>query len=357
MVSIAPYVNIVKSALGKARTAALAKTEEMVVSQVENLCIKSVKRLNDEFSHENMKKKLNAAGLTYLMPHEVWSTKKMFDTLDLFDVKVKNLINSGKMNKETYQQALYEVAPELKGKVLVKDFSDLKADMEADMEAYKFYTAEYIQQTLDSASATNIYNPNLNQTKLYFKFEGLETNNILDKIELEDGFLHEPKHVFENHLTNIMNLDTLNNQSINSGRHSIFNRIFSYFENKYDIYLTGHTELTKNNLLKQYKMNSIKELHTDFDKNLQEIISQETNSETLSQTKRGWKQFFTFMQNMAKYEKEAYRSSIKYRKYYGDLTKPTTIELRQLEYEEMENFFHQKKLDLFDDMHRSRGRK
>lgn len=321
-------------------------------SLIKQVKVKETTLRNYEFSHSSWKRKLNKEGYAYLLPHEVWNTKKIFITLDVIGKKLDYLVSNNKLNKETLKEIIEEAVPESKDKIIIKDFSDFKQDMKAGN-----YSPEYIEHLVSSSAAMTSYDPKLNKNILYFKFEKLNPSNfdkITQKVEIE----HELEHAFKMCYTNAARINTFKNEAICKKKNSIFNRIFIYFELNYGIgELNSKMEMTSQNLLKKCKKNSIAELHSDFKTKLNEaFLKEKTSKDNLFQDKKQQKQFYSYMQDTAQDEKHAYRSNIRYREYFNDIENSTNIELQSLMYEEMEKMFHNEKLNLFDNIHKSRGK-
>lgn len=130
-------------------------------------------------------------------------------------------------------------------------------------------------------------------------------------------------------------------------------------------------------MLNFYGFKSIKDLHGDFKTKLNEIIAEQKKSEKMSNTftPKDMKQFFSFLKSRAVDERDARTNRVIYREYkpktflslirqlfdkngYREHYKrPFDIELETLLYDEMAKFFDKERLNLFDSMHRSRGKK
>ena len=137
---------------------------------------------------EKLKDFYQSKGVPYLLPSETWSDKKIFDTVKLVGKEIDKLIKMKALNKKTLQDAIEKFAPENKGKIIIKDFQDLKKDFEA-----QGYSKSAIKDYLKTSSA--VTDPTNEGTSIYLKFEELNKNNYSVtgfKIDAE----HEIKHWF-----------------------------------------------------------------------------------------------------------------------------------------------------------------
>ena len=245
------------------------------------------------------------------------------------------------------QASIEKLIPESKGKILIKDFSDLEKDFRAQK-----YSEEMIKDYLTTAGAVTDSTPK--STSVYLKFEALK-NDRYEQINFKKSIEHEVKHA----LTGVMQNERVTSIYKNDvykahNQNKVFMEIFNLFEEQCPYKLKvkiKQAEITQNNMLKGLGVDSEKNLYEKFEKILDKLIKKEksTGAFNLSSDKRSWKQFFNSLKNMSKDEKEAYQSAKRYREYSfsaGKLKIPTDAELRPLVYAEMEKFFNKKRIQV-----------
>lgn len=273
----------------------------------------------------------------YLLPGEIWSDKKIMDTVKLLGKDLDGLEKSDNLNKKAIQGTIDKMIPEqLKGKVIIKDFADLEEDMR-DLG----YSENAIKLNLKSQALTINYKQN---SSLYINFEkaNMDKNKSID---IKNSIEHEMTHVFSHKFQNIKITDLYKNEcGICFGQAKIYNEIFSLFENHYDLVISFEpTELTQENMLNWLGYDSIEDLHKSFESAMEVFTKNARQSGGLSIDDRpSQKQFFVYLKHRAKEEKNAYHSNIRYREISKDLDTPTDAEFVPMLYAEMEKFFAQK---------------
>lgn len=281
-------------------------------------------------------------GIHYLLPHEEWSDDKIFATIKSLGKKLDKLVKSKKLNKQTLQKAVDEMVPKAKGKIIIKDFADLENDLRA-----MGYEENIIQHYLSSTALTS---SNPKQSELYFKFENA-LGDPFEKIQIKLSIEHEMQHALSSRFQNTSAIDRYKNNSYKcSNQQEIFNKIFGMFERENCQCGTTaeQTELTQKNMLNWFGFNSTEELHKNFEEIIDRLIKEAkvTGKLNLGERKREWKQFFNYLKNASKDEREAYRSNIRYREFYKDSKTPVTVEFKSLLYGEMEKFFAKKRIEV-----------
>jgi len=290
---------------------------------------------------ERLKDFYNSKGIPYLLPHEEWSDKKILDTIKLLGKDLDKLAELKTLNKETLQEALEKLVPEVKGTVIIKDFADFKKDLTA-----AGMNKESIEHWLESNA---IIAKKIDKTTVYLKFEKLNGDKF-EQVSFKKSVEHELEHALESRQKNTEMTDLYKNNIHKCHNQSqIFNMTFGVFENNYLLpFETAKTELTQENMLKQLGFNSIEKLHNDFEKTLNNIIKEtkSTGSLNIGSDKKSWKQFYTYLKEKAISEKNAYQANTRLREVNGDLDTPTESELIPLVYGEMEKFFNKKRVQV-----------
>lgn len=286
---------------------------------------------------DRLKEFYNNAGVPYLLRHEVWSDKKITRTIKLFGKELDKLAASKTLDKETLQETVNNLVPEAKGKIVIKDFSDLENDLRV-----AGYPEENIELHLKSAAITCM---NKNGCNLYFNFEKAKAS-LEGIVKLKIYIEHELTHALRYNLQNTTSTDMYKNAYFAGFKeNAIFNKIFMLFERQFTPKISlEQSEITKKNLLKHLDVYSIKTLHNDFECNLYVITGMERafGNFNIGSKPKYWKQFFAYLKHIAREEKEAYKSNRRYREIYADPSTPTNAELTPLLYAEMEKFFAKK---------------
>lgn len=287
---------------------------------------------------QKLKEFFNNKGYPYLLPHEIWSDKKISAAIKSFGKILDKLAEEGKIGKETLQEAIDDLIPEhIKGKIKVKTYSELKKDLENEN-----YSEQQIQKYMTNKAAT-FYSKD--SDIIFLNFEKLDGSKAA-LIDFKADAQHELTHALKGRLKNTRTIDLYNNEEGKCDKHQkIFNFLFSSFENNYHIAPEYKpVKLTKENMLDWQGFDSIEELHKNFETVLDNRIETAgiTGEFDLGLDTKSWKQFYSFMKHRAQGEKQAYQSEIRYRELNGDKNIPTDAELRPILYEEMEKFFAKK---------------
>jgi len=291
---------------------------------------------------ERLKDFYNSKGIPYLLPNEEWSDKKIFDTINLLGKDLDKLIESKTLNKQTLQDTIEKLAPEVKGKIEIKDFRDLENDLRA-----QGYSESAIKDYFTTASA--VTDPTNKGTSIYFKFEKAnkdKQSQTIFKLCVE----HEIKHALSSTLQNTALVDIYKNDFYKChNQNKVFDELFHKIEERYTPSLDlAQTSLNQKNMLKSLGFKSMKELNASFKSSLARLIAESefTGKFNLGSDKNSWKQFFNYLKNMAKDEKEAYKSNVRYRENYNNLKTPTVEEFEPLKYKAMEKFFEKERIQV-----------
>lgn len=305
-------------------------------------CSCPVKPSISSFKNEKQLKEFYSyMGQEYLLPAEIWNDKKIANAINLLGKNLDILEKSSKLNKELVQKAVDKIIPQdLNGNIEVKDFSELKKDLEN-----LGYSENEIKTGLNSVATTISYKK---RSSLYINFENLNTGKITS-IDLKNNVEHEMTHVLNYKLQNTKIVDYYNNEcGICIGQHKVFNRIFSLLEHHYEPEVNFEpTELTLENMINWLGYYSKKDLHNSFETTLDVFTKQEKAKGAMNiNNKNEEKHFYTYLKHRAYEEKIAYASNIRFRELSGDLDTPTDAELVPILYGEMEKFFAKKENDV-----------
>ena len=296
----------------------------------------SSKKFNSQA--ERLKSFYESKGYPYLLPHQEWSDKKILDTVSVLGKKVDALVDAKLLNKKSLQVVVENIAPELKGKVEIKDFGDLKKDC---LNAGR--SKEDVKNILKNGDAVTAHNGK--DCNVYLKFESLN-EGPKGRTSFKALAEHEFKHVLSKLLQNTATTDLFKNEAYKcDGQGLIINKIFNQFENIYNQTICKpEKEITPRRLVKHLGFHSVEDLHHNFEKTLDKLVKKASSTGDLyiGANKKGWKQFFNSLKASAKDEKEAYKSNIRFRELYEDSAAPTDLELKPLLYAEMEKFFAKK---------------
>ena len=289
---------------------------------------------------EKLKAYYESKGYPYLLPHQEWSDKKILDTVDLLGNDLNELIKSKTLNKQTLQEAIKKLAPETKGKILIKDFGDLEKYLRASGESESM-----IEHYMTNCGAMT--HSRTDKTMIFLKFENAD-NGEWPRIVFKGSVKREVKHALSATLQNTYNMNLYKNDVYKcTKKDPIFNQIFNLFQGKY---YKGpdwtKKEITGNAMARWLGFSSTESLHKDFEKTFNNLTTEAKSVGVLDfgDDKKGWKQLYKYSKDFAKNEKEAYQSNTACREYFGDLKTPTAAELKPLIYEEMEKFFAQKRI-------------
>ncbi|MBR1754811.1 hypothetical protein IJ732_08260 [bacterium] len=271
-------------------------------------------------------------GITYLLPCDVWSTKKIMKTTDRA-IQEYNALEDGKsINSKALNNILAKLLPaSIANKIKIGDFfSDFA----------KYLKTQGLSE-FQISSVLNTYQgftiPNKDKTSIFLK-------DKFNKADNNNAFAHELKHALTSKTTNIEARDTY---KINDDK--VVEKLFDVFhvlEIDYKIdrnVCNSNIDLTRENFLKNitYKGKNFK-TKEDLYSSLEENVNKLFISNKLDKVKNN-KYVYEFLQHYAKDEKEAY-STLKVLR--EDKNKPIGRELEQFKYEFFENFFKQKSAQL-----------
>ena len=287
---------------------------------------------------ERLKEFYNSKGIRYLLPHEEWSDVKIFNAINSLNNELNKIITSKPVNKKNIQKAVNVVLSEAKGKIVIKDFTDLEKDLKAEA-----FDDDIIKYYLQVGAVTLI---NLRSSRLYFRLKKSNLDKVQQLFLIED-IGHEVKHALTTEFKNIQSTNMYKNNHYKTiDLNPTYNNIFSKFESYYHKDLKfEQTILNDKNFLKAFGFNSIGDLHKDFDEKIKTLIYEIGLPMEIGVDKKAWKQFYNYLRAFAKDEKES-RFNIKiYRSIFKNSKKPTSFEFKIRIYEEMEKFFEQKRLE------------
>lgn len=314
----------------------------------------SVKKVKHQGAHLERAKKLqefynhNGDGVPYLLPHEVKSDKEIFKIFKLLSTKINILFRFKKLNKQTLQELINSI-PEVKGKIIIQDFTDFENFLRNDLKK----TEPEIKRCLKENKAVTYSNKDC--SILYFNFKKMQSSNEkIDRIGVLCSVKHELLHALKHRLQNTTFTDMYKNDYYKcSEQHGLFTNIFHEFQNNFRI---AHesllpAELTDECMLDKLGCYTEDDLYKRFERRLNEIIHQVTDSGefTIGSDERGLKQFLTFMRNKSKEEEITHRLTKKdYRKACAYPSLPTAVELEALVFAKMKNFFDLKRRKGFE---------
>jgi hypothetical protein len=301
----------------------------------DTVAVTSEPKIVESVAAKKLKEFYNKRGVPFLLPNEEWSDKKVLDTVKLLGKKLDDLTESKTLNKQTLQETIDNLAPEAKGKIVIKDFGDLVNDLTA-----AGHSEEIIKKYVEVSEAITKTNPK--KTTLYLRFDKLNQGKR-GQILLKKSIEHEMTHAFASATQNERKTNIYKNTAYKcTKQQTIFDKIFQDFERNYERYnFLEQTELTEKNMLKHLGFESKEALHEDFGKTIEKLVSEESSIGNLNidSGKKGWKQFFNSLKNHAKDEKLAYGANKRIREFTGDPNTPTDCELIPMVYAEMEKFF------------------
>lgn len=196
-------------------------------------------------------------GFLYLLPHEVWSDEKILDTVKSFGKVIDRLAKLKKLNKQNVQASLERLIPEIKDKIIIKDYANLEEDLNN-----RGFSKDAIEAYLDTAAF--VISDSISY--LYFHFE--EVNTIEKVINLKHNIDHEIIHALRHRLQNAATTDICKNDIYKcSDQNQVFNKIFKQFENNYYKKIPlEQIELTCENMLNWLGFKSIEDLYENFEK-------------------------------------------------------------------------------------------
>ena len=289
------------------------------------------------FAAKKLKSFYNSKGVPFLLPHQEWSDKKIMETVKIFGKDLDALVQKNGLNKVSLQELVNKLVPEAKGKIVIKDFSGLRKDLE------KLKTPKSdINLFLNSEA---IAHSEYKKTTLYFKFDKIN-NGTQGEVDLKCAIEHELTHAMESRLKNGMLTDDFKNDTYKCFKQkNPFDKFFKQFENTYEgDYPEWEMEVSTQNMLNCLGFDSIKQLHKSFEKTFDLLAASSVirGDLDLGTDTKSWKQFLNCMKNHALSEKIAYQSNTRYREVSENPAAPTGFELIPLFYDEMAKFFVQK---------------
>jgi len=263
-------------------------------------------------------------GISYFLPNQVWSDKKIINAIECFDKLFSKLSES---NKKTFQKALNTFLPEhAKDKIIIKDFNDLKKYL-----SNAGNPDNAIDNYLKSVQAVSANEKD--SSTIYLKFD-----TKVSSPTIKNQFKHELKHAFTNTLQNCYKSIRYNDSDKFDFFHHMFFTIEKFYVKPFDI--KNNVSLTKENMLKSYGFKSLEDLHQDFNLKIANIAQDDFfATEFNSYSHKDFKHMFGYLRLAAKDEKEAYFFDKEYRILNENSNLPTELELRSLFYAEMERFF------------------
>lgn len=302
---------------------------------------------NSELLHSNLKDVFESMGEEYLLPSQVWSNKKITNTIEELKGEMFSLIQKQKLTRAKLDFMIKKKVPELKGKLFVKNFDQLE----------KEYNKAFYDENIANCSAITI--PEDSKVNFYLRFRKQKSANPLIKVSFLDDIMHDLTHVldivFKNNFR-IQSYKKLVNPKYNDDEYQLlFNKLQSMYPFK-DKKIVN-IKITQNNMLKSLGYTSIDALHLGIENNLNMLLKQNAHENCFQlSNKKELKDFYSSLKNMANEEKRAYSTRAVFR-MVATKDAPTNAELKPLLYEQLEKFFFKKKLDVYDDMHKSRGQK
>lgn len=287
---------------------------------------------------ERFKAKYEEKELSYLLPKQVWTTKKIAETLKAFSQNIDFLAEINKLNKLNIQNALNSLLPKhAKNKIVIKDFEELAEDLRV---------RGYDQRDINLLAINDAQTASLgDKTIIYLKMDSVNKGKF-GLVNLKATINHEVRHALVQRLKNIGTVLTYNNDYGKcKNQNNVFNLIFSRFEAHFNAMKPlRQSELSHEKMLQYSNFESIKAMHEKFESVLATINRE---SRTNGDLKIGinvdsWIQYFKYMKYKAKDEKEAYQANKIYRELYNDHSTPTNAEFIPMIYAEMEKFFAKK---------------
>lgn len=287
-------------------------------------------------------------GITYLLPHEVKTDKEILGIVSQLGKGLDSLVEAKGFNKATLQSLVNCLTPDKKGYIRIKDFTDLKSDLEQGG-----FSPKQVQRYLNSNAITT--NTSEGST-LYLKFERLDSGR-LDRIDFVSDIEHEFLHSLTNLYQNTERKNIYKNNTLCNAQGSVFNYIFSQFEGAIgQLIKLEQTALTERNMLDWLACPSIDELGQKFGGALKGTIERQSTNGDFSMGHKArslfslkqWKQFYNYLKCMAKDEQLAYGSNKRYRECFNDTQKTVNAEFKPMLYAQMERFFAKERLEVFE---------
>lgn len=294
---------------------------------------------------ENLKKLCNEKEIPFLMHDEIWSSKKADEVIDKLYEEIKIMKKNGGFNKENLQANVNKLIP--KSNIEIKNFSELKADLE------KWgFSPEEIEYYL-SCEGSAFSNPT--KSWIYLNFEMINSKNKEDVAELIDTSLHEIRHAINHQKSNTLRL--------NNDTHPQKDFLGTFCINFFDFVqpfepLLGQVEKINSETFTKWhsigyrlpnkvggikNISTLEDLHSNFKKAFEYFCKQENY--VLPEDINERKKVLKFMKLWANDEAKAYKSTKTLRDSFADPSKPTTMEFRIMQYEELQKFLHKEMMD------------
>lgn len=270
-------------------------------------------------------------GFNYLLPNELWSNHKIFHYISLFGKEIEKLENQNRLNKKNLQKAIHSTIPDSQNKIAVRTMDDL---------------LELLKQKHPDPDEINFIKNNFNGmqsptgnggSSIGMNFDSVNSDNLIESTNFKILAQHETTHALKTIFQNECNANLANGSAYGTIH---FMKLENHFLGQLRQPLR-QIDSPKEELLKSLGVSSTKELHENFESQFSEVIKdalskdESLNSECLTT-------IIKFFKDRAEDEKCAYKSDIGFRKMFDDSSKPTTAELKEVLYEELEKFFAQK---------------
>lgn len=350
-----------------------------------------------------LKEKYAQKGLTYLLPNEKWSDKRIFKTLGRVGEKFDELASKKELSAVALGAVLAAILPQsVSDKIKVKDFPDLVKDL-----ARQGYTKDEvvnIYQNYGGLTATSN-----DGATIYLPVER-DKNTQKGICNLKSTFEHELKHALTSNCTNVFIDDFYKQKTLDKktcvDETKFYNDMFMQLEQSFDTLANGeHVKLDKNHLVNfatntktDLMYDSEEGLMNDIDNTMKGIIQNKIDElkkgsyaiaklleygytdeksiakiapdlvlnderiEKICQSKPkeaklikniikqymlpddafSSKAFWQFMQHRAMDERQAYTTDKELREVFGTKKEPVDYELRSMLYGEMEKYFRGK---------------
>ncbi|MBR1753979.1 hypothetical protein IJ732_04005 [bacterium] len=352
---------------------------------------------------EMLKDKYAQKGVSYLLPNETWSDKRLFKTLERVGNKFDELAKNNDLSAKTLNGVLSVVLPvAIADKIKVKNFSELGMDLHRDG-----FSREHVLSILGTYGG--LTRSNKDESSIYLPIER-DSKTFEGKLNLKSTFLHEFKHALTNKCTNIFASDNYGRKALEQktmlDETMFYNDMFMQFEQIFQTLADGCPVKLNKHFLVNTATNtktdrvydSEEDILDDMDKEIKTIIKDkinetktgkyaivklldygyidekslknlvpnlvltdeamdkicQNNPKSTKQIKNIVKQymlpddaftsktFWQFMQHRAMDERQAYTTDKELREVYGSKKQPVDYELQSLMYGEMEKFFRTK---------------
>src|SRR5574344_760002 len=299
------------------------------------------KPISMKMSESQMKLKdyFEKQGVKYLLPNECWSNRDITKTVDALSPKIDELIESGHITPKAVQTLIEKGIPQLTGKFKIKDFSEYNAILRANGK-------EALINENIAGSTVPMENGDYN---LYLRFGDVYKKplfgnprnvsikrNLLFKVTVE----HELTHLLQCLCQNPSRLKIKHEQNISLIE--LFVNMEKYWENNCSNPLKDRFgKISVKNKLNKIGFETNKTCGTNLlsEMNLlitDKILEKKFHPNITIKTK---KEFYYIMENLAKAEKNAYKTE----KLFKNLFPNIDLSLSSFRYKKMEQFFAQQK--------------